>query len=288
MLTLSKNKNDRALSQPASLKASALTTDRCQQKNNSQMNKYVALIILCLLFTSFKIDLDGPWVETQKENVILYTRPYGYSKTPSPDSMDINIILDNQTDKYDEIDSFLKTNFKFLVKIYLYNYDEAKEKIGTNTGGGANTKLREIYFTFDTAIMRIKENDLLGKHELTHIIASNELSYPATILMNEGYANALSKVYAGKTLEFGMKFHKKKGNILTPTEMLEIKKFNEFIFYPQAGYFVNWLFENYGVENVNKLYPLKARKIKKEIFLLTGKEFSQIEKDYLMNIDNME
>jgi len=42
------------------------------------------------------------------------------------------------------------------VKIHLYNKDEAKEKIGTNTGGGANTKQREIYFTSDNAIMRLE------------------------------------------------------------------------------------------------------------------------------------
>lgn len=54
------------------------------------------------------------------------------------------------------MDSFLKTNSNLQVKIHLYNKDEAKEKIGTNTGGGANTKQREIYFTSDNAIMRLE------------------------------------------------------------------------------------------------------------------------------------
>lgn len=248
------------------------------------MKYFLALLLLLILFSSFKVDKRGPWIETRGKNILLYTRPLYFSNSPSPDSISINKILNSQELNYRYVDSFLKTNSNLQVKIYLYNKDEAKEKIGTNTGGGANTKLREIYFTFDTAIIRLKRV-IMGNHELTHIIASNELSYPATKLMNEGYANALSNGYGWGTLEELMKFHIDKGNILTPTEMLENEKCKEFIYYPQAGYFTKWLINNYGIEKVNKLYPLKSRQIKKEIFHQAGKEFSEIEKEYLKDLE---
>lgn len=250
------------------------------------MKNYLILLILLSLFSNFKLDKTGPWIENKKNNILLYTRPANYSNSPSPDSMDITKILNSQTKNYEEINSFLKVNSNFQVKIYLYNHDEAKEKIGTNTGGGAKAMLKEIYFTFDTTLLH-QSDDFMGNHELAHIIASNALGYPATLLMNEGYANALSKGYAGFPLVSYIKYRVDKGDILSPNELLKAKRnqYEENIFHPQSGYFVNWLIENYGIENINKLYPLEANQIKEKIFQLTGKEFDEIEKDYLKYLE---
>jgi hypothetical protein len=69
------------------------------------------LFVFCVLLTSYKIDLEGPWIETQEKNIILYTRPAAHSRTPSPDSSDITGILKNQPENFKTINSFLKTDF---------------------------------------------------------------------------------------------------------------------------------------------------------------------------------
>lgn len=244
--------------------------------------KYCLILSIALsLFSSFKIDKTGPWIESRKNNIFLYTRPINHSDSPSPDSPNIQKILNSQVLDYEYINTSLKTNFTDQVKIYLYNKDEAKARIGTNTGGGAKTKIREIYFAYDTAWMH-KNDDFMGNHELTHIIATNSLGFPETLLMNEGYANALSNVYGGRPLVEYVSYRVKRGEVLTATELLNAKRgqYKENLFYPQVGYFINWLIDSYGIEIVNKLYPLKARQIRKKIFILTGKEFREIEKDY--------
>ena len=251
------------------------------------MRNYLILLISLTLFSSFKIDKTGPWIVSKKNNIVLYTRPANYSNSPSPDSMEIDKILNFQGEDYEYINSFLKTNFNEQVKLYLYNYDEATMKIRTNAGGGANTKLKEIYFAFNTSLS--KKGDFMGNHELTHVIASNALGYPATQLMNEGYANALSKGYGGRPLVDYIKYRVNKGDILSPVELLNANRdqYGDAIFYPQVGYFINWLIESYGIEIVNKLYPLKAKQIKKEILHLIGKEFSEIEGEYFKYLEKL-
>ena len=252
---------------------------------------FLTVLILC---SSFRFDLNGPWVETKKGNITLFTRPEGYSKSPSPDSSDILKILSAQLEDVELINEKLKSNFHSEVKIYLFNHDEAKEKIRTNSGGGAKIKIREMYFAFNKDLVD-KMDDFIGLHEMVHIISSNELGYPPTHLMNEGYANAISDGYKlrlsenGKivrtSLEQWMTDLSKTENMLTPSEMLKYgDKLDDDVFYPQAGYFINWLMNEYGIETTNSIYPLRSKKIKKRVLELTDKNFEVIEKEYLMHI----
>lgn len=84
-----------------------------------------------------------------------------------------------------------------------------------------------------------------------------------------------------------MKEFNEKNQVLTPSELLNGGKIPYSQFYPQSGFFINWLFEQYGVEKVNKLYPkvrrytLNKSKLKKEFESTLGDSFSTIENNYL-------
>ncbi|MBN1116894.1 MAG: hypothetical protein JXA77_06810 [Bacteroidales bacterium] len=260
------------------------------------MKTNLILLAVVIVFSSFKYDLSGPWNLTRQENLVLYTRPEGFSKTPSPDSADICKIISAQLQDIKKVNQMLKTSFNKELRIYLFNYDEAREKIRTNAGGGAKVKICEMYFTFNKDLAS-KMDDFIGMHEIVHIVAGNELGYPSTVLMNEGYANAVSNGYKLRlsedgsiqrtTLEQWMNDFIANNQIIKPSELLiKSDKIPEHVFYPQAGYFVKWMMNMYGVETTNTLYTLKPQKLKKKLFLITGKEFNIIEKEYLNYLIN--
>ena len=62
--------------------------------------------------------------------------------------MTIEKILLEQEKVIVYINDNLKTNYNAKFEIYLYNYDEAIEKIGTNGGGSCDPKLKRIFFTY--------------------------------------------------------------------------------------------------------------------------------------------
>ena len=99
------------------------------------MRQPVLILILFFTLSSWKIDKQGPWKVTKEQRVTLYTRPIQYSMSDSPDSLTIQEILIEQEHVIDYINKRLNTDFQSNVKIYLYNLDEAKEKIGTKGGG---------------------------------------------------------------------------------------------------------------------------------------------------------
>jgi len=257
------------------------------------MRNVFLLIIVSICFMSFKtVNIDGPWIVSKKGNVILYTRPINYSKVPSPDSLNIEVILLEQNESLRLINSKLGTRFDSNFSVYLYNYDEAKDKIGTNGGGFSMPKDRIIYYTYSKTKNKITGKDIyLGIHELVHLVTRSELGYAKSRLMGEGYAVALTGNYSGykdlngdyckKTIEMWMTEYVTKGQILKPNDLISNEKYPETLFYPQAGFFINWLFDNYGVEKITKLYILKNKRIKRDFEKITGDKFDSMEMKYL-------
>ena len=97
--------------------------------------KNTFFFISFLVLTSFRPDLKVPWIKTSGNQVILFSRPSKYTGTESPDTGTIRKIIQEQEDIIRLINKKLGTDFRDMVKLYLFNFDEAKEKIGTNRGG---------------------------------------------------------------------------------------------------------------------------------------------------------
>ena len=259
------------------------------------MKQFFILVILFFTLTSWKVDKQGPWVNTKGQRVNLYTRPLNYSKSDSPDSLTIQRILLEQEQVIDYINNRINTDFQSNVRIYLYNLDEAKEKIGTNGGGRARSNIfkSHIYFTYykNPSFNTITNKyEYLGAHEMVHIIADNQFGRRTTRFFGEGYANALSGNYGSKKQGGKMVFLR---NDSTLVDLIALDKFmkpsdlidNDFLpareYYPQIGCLVNWMLETYGADKINQLYGLRKIDIEEEFLKVTGVSFEAMELAYL-------
>ncbi len=252
------------------------------------MKRILLFCILILTLTSFA-PLKKQWVKTKKENIILYTRPAGFTKTNSPDSAKINAILNEGIACVKEINEILGVDFNSEIKVYLYNYDEAQEQIGTNGGGGAIPAKRKILYTyFEKCNKDLEKNrDIyIGLHEYVHVISFNSIGFPKIRLFTEGYANAIdghygSKEVNGVLVSTPVEDYIKISNIMKPSELLDSVKMFEGYFYPQSGFFMKWLFEKYSVKTVNKLFVLPRENFENEFKTITGESFGDMENKYL-------
>ncbi len=258
--------------------------------------KPVAIIFLVLItLTSWKADKKGPWVINNGKRIVLFTRPLNYSKTVSPDSIVIVKIIQEQENAIDYINKRLKTDFNSKVAIYLYNQDEAKEKIGTENGGFANQSVWKpcVYFAYRNEPLYsplLESNVYVGIHEMVHVITAKKLGNIRTSYFGEGYSNALDGCYGAVKINNRLIFRrndstlvaiKKTGKLLTPTELLFKENIPEREFYPQIGCLMNWLIWCYGIDKINLLYPLKKQKIRSEFKKVTGDSFEEMEAKYM-------
>jgi hypothetical protein len=255
----------------------------------------IVLIFFLIALTSWKADTKGPWIKTKGKQVILYTRPSNYSNSESPDSSVIRSIIKEQESVIDYINGKLDTDFDSKVRIYLYNKDEAKEKIGTNGGGFAslNKFKKHIYFTFHpTPFFNsiLKVYDFVGVHEMVHIITIHELGSLRTRFFGEGYSNAIDGNYGVENVngiwtrrrnDSTLVRIKEYGELLKPSELLYNDSVPAYEYYPQIGCFINWLFGKYGADKINLLYNLKREKIEKEFEMVTGIGFKDMENEYM-------
>ncbi len=259
------------------------------------MKQTLFIILLSIILVSWKADLKGPWIRTENGNIILYTRPLHFTKTTSPDSITIQQIIQEQNHAIEYINYRLKTHFDAKVEIFLFNYDEAKEKIGTNGGGFASLRKskKQIYFTFSSEpIFNPSKHvfEYVGSHEMVHIITTSQLGRFKTSFFGEGYSNAIDGNYGSKMLENVLSRYNidsslaniiLNGKLLSPSELLYNNTLQPRLYYPQVGCLLNWLFDTYGAEKINKLYGLKRRKIENASFEVTGVRFDDMEKQYL-------
>ncbi|MDO9510218.1 MAG: hypothetical protein Q7J34_00535 [Bacteroidales bacterium] len=196
----------------------------------------------------------------------MYTRPLNYSQSTSPDSASIQAIINEQELVIDFINERLNTHFDSKVKIFLYNTDEAQEKIGTNGGGFAslNKFKKHIYLTFHlepyyNSVMN--KTDYLGVHEMVHIITLSELGNIKTRFFGEGYSNALDGNYGTENkngiltrqrIDSTLVRIKKHGKLLKPSDLLYNDSIPEYAYYPQIGCLIRWMLDTYGVDKINK------------------------------------
>ena len=244
--------------------------------------------------------LAGPWEINQEGNITLYSRPINYSSSASPNSNSIKVILKNQNDFIDEINNKLGVHFNKSAKIYLFNYDESMEKLGSNGGGRTDAVKREMYCTYYNIpfLDQVRNRmEYLGVHEMVHVVSINELGIPAIRLMSEGYAVALDGGYSTdispsgehirKTIEGNMKFLAQNSKILPPNELVQDNNLEESLFYPQAGFFIDFLFKKYGINKINLLFTATKDNFTNEFSNVTGDNFNTIGNEYLSVCDSL-
>ncbi len=256
------------------------------------MKKITGLLSLALLFsacTEFiaELDADKAWKLTESDHIKLYYRKTGASGAPSPSQEQVQAILDNQNSYYQAIQDSIQKTFSEPVLIYLYNKDQAEEAIGTSGGGLSQSRYMTIYYTF---IYDAKpyvdqygiENPFVGAHEMVHIITHNVLGNPGTKMMSEGYAVWLDGSYARKNINYFIRKFKAEypEYVMTPTQLLNESFKDEMIYYPNAGVLIRYWVKQFGIEKINKLFPVSRENFKKKFEEVTETSWNEMESRY--------
>jgi hypothetical protein len=263
------------------------------------MKRYVKLILVLIFAvasgcTEFiaTVDKDNNWDVYEMDRIVLHVRTPGHSQTASPDDDAIDRILENQNFYYQVINDSLRLDYREKVYIYLYNLDEAYFSIGTQTGGHAVPDRSSIYYTYLRPEFRDRygRRAHVGAHEMVHVITHRLLGKPFTKMMSEGYAVAIDGAYGRQATPAGtivarpimewMMNHRQAGNVLTPEQLLTQTDRPEAVYYPNAGFFVIYLWNRFGVEMTNKLFNVDTQDFRGAFYQVTGLTWSQVSEDY--------
>jgi len=206
-------------------------------------------------------------------------------------------ILDLLEKRYNKIIKELNIKIRPTIKCYLYQTKKAK-LLATGEAANAHTNREkyEFFAIYNTSIKAI------GCHEIVHLL-TNDIGLP-NYIFNEGLAEYFEADWTTKiddkliTLpldKWVQRFIKDK-EYISVTELFNDCEFweldpNGTISYPEAGSFIGYLVDIYGVKRVMLAYSKLIRKASLRDNLLTfqevfGKKIEQIEKDWLARINN--
>jgi hypothetical protein len=257
------------------------------------MKNFNGLLFIALMLsgcTEFiaETDTDTNWKRMKQGPVKLYYKPQDANETPSPTKEQAKKILNNQIRYYEAIQDSIRHAFSNPVLIYLYNKDEAKEAIGTSTGGLSQSRSLSIYYTFihDIAPYTDKygvENPYIGAYELVHVIKHNVPGHPGTKMMSEGYAVWLDGSYARNDIAYYIRKYKEEypEYLLTPTQLLNEAVNDEMVYYPNAGIFVRYSVRNFGIRKINQLFNVSSDAYKQAFENNTDETWEKLTEDYM-------
>ena len=205
----------------------------------------------------------------------------------------INKIIRTKEKHYEKILSFLNVKNYQKINYYLYPSLRIKQKlIGDDSFGNViwqefelvknkvRTKLFEVHVLYNSDIK------FIGEHEDTHLLS---LPWGLSIyLFNEGLAQFLEGSLLGKDINFLSKKFMEENKFYHLEWLVDCKNWDKVepkIVYSQAGSFVGYLINSYGLERFKKPYEALSRKkkIKENIRIIEksySKSIDQIEKDW--------
>lgn len=257
----------------------------------------LALCVILISCTDLIVSVrpDDDWKGIENGSIELYYRPIDYSETKSPTWEQADHIINAQNIYYHAIQDSINRSFEDDVRIYLYNYDEAKEKIGTNGGGHALPKFNTYYYTFIDSNRSITDHfgvvdPYIGAHELVHVITHRTLGYPKTKLMSEGYAVWLDGTFARYHIKDIIRNFRDEHpeRILSPNDMiLNADAYLSSVFYPNAGIFAKFLVKRYGIDMINTIFTVSEDNLISELENLRGESWNELCTAYEFYIENL-
>ena len=256
---------------------------------------FISIVTLSCSDLIVSFDQDDNWIVKDSADVILHYRPENYSNSASPTSSQAGYILKAQNIYYQAIQDSIGRDYQDKVLIYLYNFDEALEKIGTNGGGHALPKFNSYYYTFIDSNRSITDHfgvvdPYVGAHELVHVITHRTLGYPRTKLMSEGYAVWLDGTFARLFIEDIISYYRDEqpDKILTPDNMLSNPNdYQSSVYYPNAGMFIKFLVRKYGIETVNSIFTVPADEFAVQLELCSGDSWVNVCESYSLYLDDL-
>jgi hypothetical protein len=241
------------------------------------------------------VEHENEWSTLDSANIVLYYRPENHSSKASPSMDQARYIVKSQNIYYRAIQDSLHCEYNDKVLIYLFNIDEAYDKIGTNGGGHALPKFNTYYYTFIDSNRSITDpfgivDPYLGAHELVHVISHRCLGYPGTKLLSEGYAVWLDGTFARLHIKDLIIYYRDNApeKILTPDQMLfNAKSIISSIYYPNCGIFTKYIVQQFGVEIINSLFNINEEDFILHFEMQTGENWEDLCAAYTLYLNNL-
>jgi hypothetical protein len=218
-----------------------------------------------------------------------------YYQKDSTAERGIELIAKVSEESFSKIVKTLKLKKDFpKIKYFLYETNEDKLR-ATGDEGNANTNRVkfEIHAVYNDEVKAV------GPHEIVHLL-TNHLGVPSYVL-SEGLAESFEDYWTNETNgELRRLNHddwvkeflntKKYIPIVNLFDDSRFWDYDDTISYPESGSFVKYLIKTYGVDKILGLYKDIKRKdsVQKDLSTfrkIIGKELTEVEKDWLRNLN---
>lgn len=145
-----------------------------------------------------------------------------------------------------------------------------KSLVGRETNGMASPKIDAVFYVFKNRLENV------GSHEFCHVIADN-LWGKREHWVSEGLAVYSDDKWHGNDLH-DLSKHLLLNGKLIPLENLikNFRKHTDLITYPEAGSFVKFLYEKYGLSKLKEIWKRGAAGIPQTF----GKSLTNLEKEW--------
>ncbi len=111
-----------------------------------------------------------------------------------------------------------------------------------------------------------------------HVMAGNAWKGKPKFWINEGFAVYSDEMWYGFPLHDLNKYLLLEKKLIPLGELIEnFRYYSDMVSYPQAGSFVKYLYEQYGVDKIKDLWKSGAAKNFKRVL---GKDIAALEKDW--------
>jgi hypothetical protein len=165
------------------------------------------------------------------------------------------------------------SNYSSQTDIFIVaSRERMKQLIGDETNGVAFPNTKVVCFIFNEKIKAA------GSHELMHVMAGNAWGVKFKSWINEGLATYADDNWNGYKLHDLNKYLLQEKKLIPLEKLIEdFSDYSAMITYPQAGSFVKYLYEQYGVEKVKDLWNSGTVKDLKRVL---GKDIATLEKEW--------
>jgi hypothetical protein len=209
----------------------------------------------------------------------------------------IDEIIKIQEQSYEKISKKLEAKNRRVIEYFFYPSKRIKKKLMGDEGNGNAIwseikKEKKIWKPkkFEVHALYNKKTQCVGAHEDTHLLSS--YLGVAIFLFCEGLSEFMSEKWQGKDLDFWAKKYLDENKLYSIKFLVDNKNWDnvdDLIVYPQAGSFVRFLIESYGIKKFKDVYQRLSRLnsyednldiIRKRYF----KELDKLEKEWKIKI----
>lgn len=208
------------------------------------------------------------WRSSETAHLRLYFEPGSFAETR------IEFLRQYQEKSFARNLALLKIDEpSYKTDIFIVESRERmKQLIGGAWNGVAYPSSRVVCFVMSKSI------DASGSHELMHVMVTEAFGKPSAPWINEGFAGYADDLWYGYKLHDLNKYLLVNGKLIRLGKLIAaFRKQPDMIRYPQAGSFVKFIYERYGVETVKRMWK---RSDVKDIERLLGKRLDVIEKEW--------